>query len=247
MKLILTSLILIFMSFSPIYARSLPKGFVYLKDIDPTIIQNMRYYSDENFVGKNVEGYKAPEAILTIEAAKALKVVQAEIKKDGYSLIIYDAYRPQKAVQHFLRWSKDNIDQKNKESFYPYIDKSKCFTLGYIAERSSHSRGSTVDLSIIKLRQKVNNNPKVIKRKLKDERVISYLDDNTVDMYTSFDLFDEASHHDSKLIDKQYLAKRNYLRSKMQKHNFKACQIEWWHYTLEDEPYKDQYFNFDIY
>ena len=117
MKLILTSLILIFMRFSPIYARSLPKGFVYLKDIDPTIIQNMRYYSDENFVGKNVEGYKAPEAILTIEAAKALKVVQAEIKKDGYSLIIYDAYRPQKAVQHFLRWSKDNIDQKIRKVF----------------------------------------------------------------------------------------------------------------------------------
>nr|WP_231569217.1 hypothetical protein [Rickettsia endosymbiont of Ixodes pacificus] len=146
------------MSFLPIYAKSLPKGFVYLKDIDPTIIQNMRYYSDENFVGK--------------------------------------------------------------------IDKSKCFTLGYIAERSSHSRGSTVDLSIIKLQKEVNNNPEVIKRKLKDERVISYLDDNTVDMYTSFDLFDEASHHDSKLIDKQYLVKRNYLRSKMQKHNFKACQIE---------------------
>ncbi|KJV61724.1 D-ala-D-ala dipeptidase family protein [Rickettsia amblyommatis str. Ac/Pa] len=101
----------------------------------------MHYYLDENFVGKKVDGYKAPEAILTIEAVKALKAVQAEIQKDGYSLIIYDAYRPQKAVQHFLRWSKDNIDQKNKESFYPCIDKSKCFILGYIAESSSHSRG----------------------------------------------------------------------------------------------------------
>nr|WP_218460919.1 hypothetical protein [Rickettsia sp. TH2014] len=94
--------------------------------------------------------------------------------------------------------------KKNKESFYSYIDKSKCFTLGYIAEKSRHSRGSTVDLSIIKLQKEVNNNSKVIKRKLKDERVISHLDDNTVDMYTSFDLFDEASRHDSKLIDKQY-------------------------------------------
>ncbi|WP_052458489.1 M15 family metallopeptidase [Rickettsia asembonensis] len=100
MKLILTS---IFMSFLPIYAKSLPKGFVYLKDIDPTIIQNMRYYSDENFVGKKVDGYKAPEAILTIEAAKALKAVQAEIKKDGYSLIIYDAYRPQKVCTTFFK------------------------------------------------------------------------------------------------------------------------------------------------
>ncbi|WP_238375526.1 M15 family metallopeptidase [Rickettsia massiliae] len=103
------------MSFLPIYAKSLPKGFVYLQDIDPTIIQNMHYYSDENFVGKKVDGYKAPE--VTIEAVKALKAVQAEIQKDGYSLIIYDAYRPQKAVQHFLRWSKDSIDQKIRKAF----------------------------------------------------------------------------------------------------------------------------------
>ncbi|XVN41552.1 MAG: M15 family metallopeptidase [Rickettsia endosymbiont of Argas persicus] len=234
------------MNFSSAYASTLPKGFVYLKDIDPTIIQSIRYYSDKNFVGKIIDGYKAPKVVLTIEAAIALKAVQDEIKKDGYSLVIYDAYRPQKAVQHFLRWSKDNIDQKNKESFYPYIDKSKCFKLGYIVERSSHSRGSTVDLSIIKLGQKVNNDFKLIKRKLKDNSTISYLDDNTVDMYTSFDLFDEASHHDSKLIDEQYLVKRNYLRSKMQKYNFKDYPTEWWHYTLNDEPYKNQYFDFDI-
>ncbi|MCX4079400.1 D-alanyl-D-alanine dipeptidase [Rickettsia rhipicephali] len=119
MKLILTSLIFIFMSFLPIYAKSLPKGFVYLQDIDPTIIQNMHYYSDENFVGKKVDDYKAPE--VTIEAVKALKAVQAEIQKDGYSLIIYDAYRPQKAVQHFLRRSKDNIDQKIRKAFTHHI------------------------------------------------------------------------------------------------------------------------------
>ena len=237
---------MVFISSTSAYSNYLPEGFVYLEEIEPTIIQSIRYYSKENFIGESIDGYKAPKAILTLKAALALKGVQEDVRKDGYSLVVYDAYRPQKASKHFLRWSKDNTDIRNKASFYPYMDKTKCFELGYIGEKSAHSRGSTVDVSIIPLGQKVRQPQMISKRELEDGRIILYLDDNSVDMYTSFDLFDEASHHGSKLIADKCLEKRNYLRLKMRKHNFKDYPTEWWHYTLNDEPYKDQYFEFDV-
>lgn len=130
---------------------NLPEGFVYLDQIDPTIIQQMMYYDTRNFVGKQIDGYKANRAILTKEAATALKNLQQDIKNDNYSLVIYDAYRPNKAVQHFVRWGEDVADQKMKDSYYPYINKAEIFQLGYVAKRSPHSRGSTVDLTIIEL------------------------------------------------------------------------------------------------
>lgn len=225
---------------------NLPEGFVYLHQIDSTIIQQMMYYDTRNFVGKRIDGYKANRAVLTKEAATALKNLQQDIKNDNYSLVIYDAYRPNKAVQYFVSWGEDVADQKMKDSYYPYINKAEIFQLGYVAKRSPHSRGSTVDLTIIELEKQLNPNPKMIKRPLKDGRLIPYFDDNTVDMYSSVDLMDLASSHDSKLIDELYLQNRNYLREKMKKHNFKEYSVEWWHYTLQDEPYKDQYFDFDV-
>jgi D-alanyl-D-alanine dipeptidase len=229
-------------------ARS--KGFVYLHEIDPTIISSVRYASNENFLGRPVDGYKQQVIILTKQAAEALKKVQEEIQKDGYSLVVYDAYRPQKAVNDFYKWSQDLNDQVNKDQYYPRVDKSRVNELGYVGtKRSGHSRGSTVDLTIIKKNKSLT---KIKKKdhKLLDGFTIKDLDDNTEKMGSSFDLFDLASHFTSDLIVEKYKNIRKYLRSVMEKHGFVGCKTEWWHFTLKNEPYlADQdssYFDFDV-
>lgn len=228
-------------------ARS--KGFVYLGEVDPTIIVSLRYCSDENFVGSKVNGYKKPVVILTNQAAQALKNVQSEVKKDGYSLVIYDAYRPQEAVNHFMEWSEDINDQSKKEAYYPRVDKDKVFNLGYVARKSGHSRGSTVDLTIIKDGQEVCD-IKTKDRKLLDGYTIKFLDDGTIDMGSSFDLFDTASHFENNLIKEKFKKLRTYLKTVMEKHGFKNYSNEWWHFTLKDEPFPasedSSYFNFPI-
>lgn len=224
------------------------KGFVYLDEIDPTIQASLRYCSNENFVGTSIEGYRKSRVILTKQAAEALKRVQETVKQDGYSLVVYDAYRPQQAVDHFMRWSKDS-DKSKRAQYYPRIDKARVFELGYIAERSGHSRGSTVDLTIIQLDKTI----KPIQEKeriLLDGCVIKLLDDGTVDMGSSFDLCDIASHHDCTIIEKLYANRRNFLKTVMEKHGFKSYSKEWWHFTLINEPYpadrEDSYFNFPV-
>jgi len=226
------------------------KGFVYLHEVDPSIQISLRYYSNENFLGRRVKAYNKPVLMMTRQAAQALKRVQAELKKDGYELVIYDAYRPQDAVDNFMVWSLDINDQVKKEQYYPRVDKAKVFELGYVAERSGHSRGSTVDLTIIKKGEKVHD---VVERKrvLLDGFIISYLDDGTVDMGSSFDLFDVASHHENNVIPEEYKKMRAYLKEKMVKHGFNPYSEEWWHFTLKDEPYPSSrgdssYFNFSI-
>jgi len=196
-------------------------------------------------VANVIRGYKASEAILTREAAEALKNVQRKLLGIGYSLVIYDAYRPQKAVDNFMEWSK-NSDQTNKLKYYPWVDKDKVFELGYVAEKSGHSRGSTVDITIIDKNKRINLSPILKERLLTDGRNVSLIDDNTEDMYTSFDLFDEASHHDTTLIPKEYLEKRNMLRRIMIENGFKEYPYEWWHYTLNNETFPNEYFDFDI-
>lgn len=182
----------------------LPEGFVYLSDIDPTIRSFISFYDTRNLVGQRIDGYKAPKVILTEKAALALKNVQDDIRKDGYSLLIDDAYRPTKAVDHIYRWSKDINDQKMKKFFYPNIDKRDVFKLGYVAKRSGHSRGSSVDLMIIEIGKTFNANPPAIKRNLTNGQSIYYWDDNTVDMYTSAGLLDLASWHDTDLVEPVY-------------------------------------------
>lgn len=224
------------------------KGFVYLNEIDPTILVSLRYITSNNFVGAPVDGYKKPHLVLTKQAAEALKKVQAEVKKDGYSLVVYDAYRPQQAVDHFVRWSK-NADQSTKSQYYPYVDKTKVFELGYIAERSGHSRGSTVDLTLIKDGE-VPHEIQESERVLLDGKPIKFLDDGTVDMGSSFDFFGPASHLENDLIEKEFKTRRAYLKAVMERHGFKDYAEEWWHFTLKNEPYPaDQdssYFNFAI-
>jgi D-alanyl-D-alanine dipeptidase len=223
----------------------LPEGFVYLNDIAPDIQERVRYNTVLNFTGGKVNGYNAYKIILTKQAADALKLIQEDLIKEGYSLVVYDGYRPQKAVDNFVNWSL-NSQQTMKQFFFPYVDKQKVFDLGYVAKKSGHSRGSTVDLTIIQKESisKIGFLPE--KRLFTDEREFFYLNDYTVDMFSSFDLFDEASHHDTKLIPEENLKRRNYLREKMKKFGFKEYQYEWWHFTLGNEPYPDTYFDFDI-
>jgi zinc D-Ala-D-Ala dipeptidase len=228
-------------------ARS--KGFVYLHEIDPTILVSLRYNSNENFIGKPIDGYKKSVVIITKQAAEALKKVQEEVKKEGYNLVVYDAYRPQQAVNHFMQWSEAVKDQSKKSQYYPRIDKARVFELGYVSKRSGHSRGSTIDLTLIKDGQKLHE-IKEKDRTLLDGYTIKILDDGTLDMGSSFDLFDMASHFENSLIEEKYKKMRAYLKKVMEKYGFKNYAEEWWHFTLKDEPFPagqdSSYFDFEI-
>ncbi|MFC3797696.1 M15 family metallopeptidase [Cohnella sp. GCM10012308] len=207
----------------PAKKNKLPKGFVYLDEVIPSAEYDIRYYSDYNFVGARVDGYKAPYAVMTQQASKALKAVSDDLAVKGYKLVIYDTYRPQKAVDHFIRWSKDPKDQKTKSIFYPDADKAKLFKLGYLSGKSGHSRGSTVDLSLANVKT-----------------------GKLVDMGGSFDFLGPVSAHGAKLALSAQTANRNLLKKAMEKRGFKAYGKEWWHYTLAKEPYPKTYFNFDV-
>jgi len=230
----------------PEYARD--KGFVYLHEIDPTIVVSPRYYGNENFVGRAIDGYKEPVIILTRRAAEALKKVQEVVKKDGYCLVVYDAYRPQQAVNDFVRWGENSGDQLNELCYYPRVKKTQLFDC-YISRRSGHSRGSTVDLTIIKCDKSLHA-VEIKDRQLLDGYIIKFLDDGTVDMGSSFDLFDIVSHSHNDLIKEKYKKRRAYLKSVMKSAGFKNYCNEWWHFTLKNEPFSaDQdssYFDFPV-
>ncbi|MDD4803429.1 MAG: M15 family metallopeptidase, partial [Syntrophomonas sp.] len=200
-----------------------PEGFVYINEIIPTVKYDIRYYGENNFVGTRIDGYEAPTAILSNEAAQALKAVSQELEAQGYYIKIFDGYRPQKAVDHFIRWAKDINDTKMKSLFYPHVDKKDLFKLGYIAEKSGHSRGSTVDLTLVY-------------KETGEE----------LDMGSGFDFLDEISHHGTSLITPEQTANRELLKNAMLKHGFKPYVNEWWHYTLKSEPYPTEYFDFDV-
>ncbi len=183
---------------------ALPQGFVYLDEVDSTIQFDLKYAGKDNFLGREVNGYDSNKrVILTKEAALALKKAQEILYKDGFSIVVYDAYRPQMAVDDFVNWAKDQNDKKMKAIFYPRVDKNKLFELGYISQKSSHTRGSTVDLSIIEINKKLHLT-KEISRKLKDGYKIVNSDDGTLDMGSSFDLFDKASHYKNDLISAEH-------------------------------------------
>lgn len=197
--------------------------FVLLSDAVPDAILEIRYYSTYNFVGERVDGYEQPVALLTKEAAAALKEVSDDLVERGYRLKIFDAYRPQEAVSHFVRWAEDLDDTRMKPYFYPELDKSVLFEQGYIAAHSGHSRGSTVDLTLFDMET-----------------------EREVDMGGTFDYFGELSHPDYEEITTKQYKKRMLLREVMTAHGFKPLAEEWWHFTLEDEPYPDTYFTFPV-
>jgi D-alanyl-D-alanine dipeptidase len=232
-------------NFSPVVASAPAPGFVYLDEVDPSIRSSMRYTTQDNFLGQPVDGYAASRVIMTAEAAKALSHAQAKLLSDGFSMVVYDAYRPQTAVNHFMRWSRDQQDQKMKELYYPRIDKARVFELGYVCEKSGHSRGSTIDITIIPVDEKLQE-IKVSSKELADGFPIKFLDDGTVDMGSSFDLFDLASHYDSKLVSAEHFRLRTYLKDIMDACGFKNYAEEWWHFTLRNEPFPETYFDFPV-
>lgn len=197
--------------------------FVDIKEIIPSVQLDIRYYTKNNFVGSRIDGYDAPKCLLTRETALALKNVQKELAADQQSLKIFDCYRPQRAVDHFVSWAKDLSDLKMKSEYYPSIDKKNLFKEGYIAEKSGHSRGSTVDLTIIDL----NSN-------------------RELDMGTHFDFFDPLSHTANSRISESQHANRVTLKSAMERNGFKNLKEEWWHFTFKNETYPQKYFNFKV-
>lgn len=222
------------------------QGFVYLDEIDPTIQVLLRYATSDNFVGKPLPGYEITDrAIITRQTACALKEVQTFVQNHGYCLVVYDAYRPQQTVDYFIQWAQDYSDQLQKSTYYPYINKEHVFDLRYVAGRSGHSRGSTVDITLIKNDQKLT--PIIwSQRILLNTYTIPFLDDGTIDMGSSWDLFDVVSHFDNDYIPMHYKILRTYLRRVMIFHGFKPIEEEWWHFTLEYEPFPDTYFNFPV-
>lgn len=212
----------IFFFFCIVCCSKLPPGFVYINDIDESIKIDLRYSTTNNFTGHIIEGYKSNMAIISYAAAKSLVQVQNDLKKKNLSLKIFDAYRPQMSVNYFIKWSNDLADTINKSLYYPKIKKPQLFPMGYIAERSGHSRGSTVDLTIID--NKTNKE---------------------LDMGTLYDFFGPESSTDFSNITDNQMSNRLLLLKVMTKNGFKNYPMEWWHYTLVPEPF-DSYFNFVI-
>jgi zinc D-Ala-D-Ala dipeptidase len=219
-----------------------PAGFVALEDVDPTIRQDMRYATKHNFVGRRIDGYRDPVCILTRPAARALKRAQSALRPRGYTLKVYDCYRPQRAVDHFVRWSR-NDDERMKREFYPRVDKGRLFADGYIAERSGHSRGSTVDLTLVKL-------PAKDQPRFTGELVPCYskrrYPDNSVDMGTGYDCFDTLAHTRDPRIKGRARRNRRLLVRTLDNAGFENYANEWWHFTLRDEPFPDRYFDFPV-
>ena len=217
-------------------------GFVTLTSVVPDAILEIRYFGTYNFVGERIDGYLEPTALLTKEAAAALKEVSDDVRQQGYRLKIYDAYRPQRGVDHFVRWAADITDVRMKPYFYPDVDKKDLFDLEYIMEKSGHTRGSTVDLTLFSMDS-----------------------EKEVDMGGTFDWFGPESHPDfcgdpqtgvysgdnsssptGKTISKEQFENRMILRRAMLSHGFKPLDSEWWHFTLVNEPYPDTYFKFPV-
>lgn len=200
-----------------------PSGFVLLSEQVPGIIQEIRYHSTYNFIGDRIDGYEEPVALLTKEAARALKTVANEAMVMGYRLKVYDAYRPACAVKHFVLWGIEDQDIRMKPYFYPELEKQELFAKGYIAKQSGHSRGSTIDLTLFDMKT-----------------------GKEVDMGGPFDYFGELSHPDFKGITDAQYNNRMRLRSLMTRNGFVPIDCEWWHFTLKDEPYPDTYFEFPV-
>lgn len=224
----------------------LPEGFVYLRDIDPTIVQDIRYAGSHNFVGRPVKGYLAAECILSEPAAKALAGVQKKLAEKRLSLIVWDCYRPKRAVDDFLNWSKDPAHTEMKAEFYPNTDKEKLFALGYLAKRSAHSRGSTVDLGIVSTPFSSAPPPSPSQLKACTAPKGERFEDGAIDFGTGYDCLDEMASTSDPRAGEAALRHRQMLKSDMQDAGFRSYSKEWWHFELADEPFHQQGFDFEI-
>jgi D-alanyl-D-alanine dipeptidase len=222
----MNNLLLFFIGYLLYPQTELPKGFVNLKEAIQNVVIDLRYYSSDNFIGDTITGYNAEKCFMSKEAASALTKVQADLTNQGLGLKVFDAYRPQRAVDHFARWAADLDDNKMKSIYYPNVPKTRLFELGYIAAKSGHTRGSTVDLTIIYTSGE-------------DEG-------REMDMGTPWDFFSERSWPASDGVTSQQKVNRMLLRDLMIKHGFKPYEGEWWHFTLKNEPFPDTYFDFEV-
>lgn len=204
-------------------AQQLPQGFSYLRTIEPSIQKELRYLSHNNFIGKPIDGYKKDTIIISTRAALALQKVQNTLNKKGLGLKIFDAYRPQLAVDHFVRWAKDLNDTLAKARFYPDVQKKDLFKLDYMASKSGHTRGSTVDLTLVTLSN-----------------------GQELDMGSGYDFFGEQSHPSYTKLTQTQISNRMLLRQVMLANGFKPYEQEWWHFTLVSEPFPKTYFNFFV-
>ena len=200
-----------------------PSGFVLLADAVPHIVQEIRYYSTYNFIGERIDGYEEPCALLTVEAARALRAVSNELFVQGYRVKIFDAYRPACAVKRFVLWGIEDQDVRMKPYFYPELEKQELFAKGYIASQSSHSRGSAVDLTLLDMQT-----------------------GKELDMGSPFDLFSAISHPDCRTVTEEQYENRMLLQKAMIRNGFKPIDCEWWHFSLADEPYPETYFDFPV-
>ncbi len=201
----------------------LPKGFVYAKIEIPSIQVDLQYCGDNNFVGETIDGYNANVAIMTKQTAAALKKVQTELVKQNLGIKIYDAYRPQRAVNHFVRWAKVVNDTLMKQQFYPQVNKRNLFKAGYIASKSRHSSGSTLDITIVDLKT-----------------------GEALDMGSPYDFFGSESWVENKNLTKEQSKNRQKLQTVMLTNGFRNYPKEWWHFTLRGEPYRNEYFDFVV-
>ncbi len=206
-----------------LFAEPVPERFVDVQRVVPDVVLELRYYGEDNFVGRRVDGYEKPVCYLTRQAAEALREVQEELRPFGMGVKLFDGYRPQRSVDHFVRWAEDLQDRKMKARYYPDVKKSELFEKGYIAARSGHSRGSTVDLTLMDLAS-----------------------GKELDMGTGFDLFGPVSWPTSMAVTPQQRANRLLLRVLMLRHGFRPLKEEWWHFTLEQEPFPETYFDFPV-
>lgn len=212
----------------------MPKGFVRLEDVSPGILKDLKYSTSNNIVGRPLRGYEANASIwLTEQAAKSLDQIQVYLqsyrfvpprKGQSLSLLVYDAYRPQMASDDFFKWAHDS-DMSTKGDYYPNIEKSDFFKLGYIAQRSSHSRGSTCDVTLVDTRDRVNR---------------------SLDMGTEFDFMDRLSWPTCEDVSEEIYENRQCLQKLMTSFGWQGIEQEWWHFTLQDEPFMNTYFNFPV-
>ncbi len=224
-----------------------PLAFVSLHDIDSTIVLDLRYFGSHNFIGQRILGYKAEKCLLTQPAAQALKAAQDELRPYGLSLKVYDCYRPQRAVDTFIAWAENKEAIKMKAEFFPRIAKEQLFLEGYLAKKSGHSRGSAVDLTIVPLPV----SPQETYREgdaLRDCTLpaAQRFGDNSLDFGTGYDCFDARANSENPTVNSEHKVRRLMLRALLEKHGFRVAKSEWWHFTLQKEPYPKTYFDFEV-
>lgn len=243
----MTLIRIIFIFFLTSTTFALPANFVYLHDVNSSILQDIRYAGAHNFIGHSVRGYEKAKCILTKEAAAALSLVQKELEQSSLSLKVYDCYRPTMAVNEFVAWSKNPHQQEMKTEFYPRVNKAEVFQLGYVAEKSGHTRGSTIDLTIVPLPNLNSANYRPGQKLVNcTAPYLKRFRDNSIDMGTGYDCMDVLASGLNKDVSIVAFEHRQLLRQIMIKYGFVPYEKEWWHFTLKNEPYPDTYFNFVV-